>query len=622
MSLGNKYTKPCGCAINKTASYNGSCGCYSSPESAPSPCCEAHDTYIKTSNCFRVTCRVTVPATKFYLAFSNIGLNDVPLNSNDVYFYHESTGLIKIHTFSGTSYEVSLVNPAKAGAVISPEDCVMIAVQTGSTGTTGSNNSRCITGLFTSPAVNGEETIYIWNGAGIPIGSTITINNGGTLGSYTVTSLVSVVGDVAAYKVQNIGAGLAGGTTVNGGDSGECLVPVSILTTVDFCNTSESQTLDNIAGCLNGVARALKPTAENQVPVSNASNDWTLKILKDFKLCLTLKECLKLNGDFCTSGDVVEVEQANTDEFTVIYNAATAGGGKVVVKVGDVYLQVDAWNNTANVLTLSGANSNYLGTATTLTFDAGTQLCVELEDACCKDIQSVDFRAAQAGQAGNVNIPFFPGNSYYLIGFNQAGVFGTQVIDATFNDSPSASGALIPRHTDRLMLREKICNTSVFGRSQDLEVYINYELGFINLPALVRVNYSIGSFIATSDTGPTGQTPGSASNASKAFSAGAVDGPSVLSTLELPGTNVGFGGPAQPKTFPHVANDFRDSGILHKCECANIISWFFVFVQTLPGYAGGNGSFDLAVNFRRILNKTPRHLIGQTGHVYNLEKFL
>lgn len=618
MSL-SKYG--CGCASKKTAYYTPTCSTCA-PESAPTPCCESHNTVYLTSRCFRVTANTTTTASTFYLAFCGSKANEIPLNSNDVYFYHQSAGYIKIHSFSGVSYEVSLVDPSKAGAVIAPADCVDVAYGINTSSGAAISSNRCVVGLFTAPAVDAQETIAIWNGAGIPIGSTLNISNAGTLGAYTVISLVSVLGNVTSYRIENAGAGLPAGTVVNGGAAGECLVPVAVLTIIDFCTVSESQSVDIISGCKNGAPKGLKPTAKGQSPVSNSDLNWDLGTLQDFKVCLTLDGALKLSGDFCTAMDVVKIADVNREELVTLLAAATDAGLPLVGSINGTIVHITAYNSTTFEVTVSPALEDYLGSSTVLSFEAGDQLCILEEDLRSKDIQRSNFKDEEATLALNVALNLFPGNSYYLVGYNTSGVVTAQVVDATTALNPSLTGALVPRHTDSLLIREKICNSSASGVPQDLEIAYNYELTYSDIPNLVRVHHAFRSYIFTSDTGPTGQTPGSSLNSSQNASSGYLDGPSFESTLELPDTNLGFGGLSQTKSFPITAQDFKDFGIIPKCECANNIVWLLVVIQTLPTYAAGNDVINLALNFRRVIKKRPRHEIDTPANTPGLEGFL
>ncbi len=618
MSL-SKYS--CGCASKKTAYYTPTCSTCA-PESAPTACCETHNTVYLTSRCFRVTANTTTTNTTFYLAFCGSKANEIPLNSNDVYFYHQSAGFIKIHSFSGVSYEVSLVDPSKAGAVIAPADCIDVAYGINVSSGAAISSNRCVVGLFTAPAVDAQETISIFNGAGIPIGSTLNISNAGTLGAYTVISLVSVLGNVTSYKIENAGAGLPAGTVVNGGASGECLVPVAVLTIIDFCTVSETQTLDIISGCKNGAPKGLKPTAKDQVPVADSDLNWGLQILQDFKTCLTLDGTLKLSGDFCTAMDIVKIADVNRAELVTALAAATAAGVPLVGMIGGTLVHITAYNSTTFEITVKPALEDYLGGETLLSFEDGAQLCLLEEDLCCKDIQRSNFQDDEAQTTLSTTLNLFTGNSYYLVGYNTAGVVTVQTVDATTHLNPSLTGSIVPRHTDSLLIREKICNSSASGVPQDLEIDYNYELTFSDIPNLVRVHYAFRSYIATSDTGPTGQTPGSALNSSQNSSSGYLDGPSFISTLELPNTNLGFGGLSQGKSFPIAAHDFKDVGILPKCECANNIVWLLIVIQTLPTYSDGNDTIAMALNFRRIIKKRPRHEIDTPANTFDLEGWL
>ena len=157
---------------------------------------------------------------------------------------------------------------------------------------------------------------------------------------YIVDSVSAVSGNVFSYNVINTGEGLAPGQQLDGGSEGACQFPITVDTSVDFCNSSQSQCVDNITGCKNGAVRSLTATAPGQIAISQDDLSFGLTTFMNSSICLIVEDCLKLSGDPCTSSDIVTVTESSADAFTTRFNEVSSTGGIVVVQVRDILLHV------------------------------------------------------------------------------------------------------------------------------------------------------------------------------------------------------------------------------------------------------------------------------------------
>lgn len=619
----------CGSSLS-TCTCASTC-CNNTIQPAPQPCCEASETVCKTGVCFRPTCDVTAVANStFFLTFTEGDCSKLsPLNFSELYFWHAATSLLQIVGFNGTSYEVQLVDETKAGAVIEKDDCVLTAVVPQSTLTAGIS-TRCLSGQFVAPAVNATTTIVILNGSGIPIGSTLTFTANGETGSYVVTAYISASGNEYAYTVQNTGSGHTPGTIISGGDVGACLVPIEIITDVDICNLSEANSADSITVCLNGSPRALVPTGEGDVPVGTSDGDWELRRLADFDCCVVLAGCLKFTEDNCVDAcDSVELEDTGLDCFEAAWNAADAIGNNLHMNIDGVEVVVTAYDSGTRIATFCLSEAPY---AEIIQYDAGTQVCI---GECCEscnlgpqvtnhnNLTNPDGELHSVFAFTGATLPYDSAAvTQYLIGQNNTtGALTVLTIDATFNDGGPA--VIIPRHSNPLLIREKICNTDLNGCHQSADLDFNVEISYDGLPANFRVFTEVGHYAGNSATLADGVTanPGFPINVStQAAWAVCCDGPSSEDTTALPDTLVGFGGQTQAKVFPYLAGHFRDYLNLDRCNCANSIVWWYVRIVPLAG-AAGTGNVSASLNIRRRIRKFSRNFIEYPANDPDLEGF-
>ena len=610
MSLTTKYSCGCTSTSNTKCLGDDSC-CKESVQTAPAPCCESHTKVYQFSTCLYVTCAITSTAdTPFFLTFCNMDDCGVPMNAAEVFFYHQSAGLMQIRSYNGNSYEVDLVDPTKAGAIIAPEDCVLVSVQPQS----GVFNSttRCLCGKFVAPAIGETETMYIFNGTGIPIGSTLTLTGGGETGSYQVTEFISATGNTYAYKVLNAGQGHTPGLILDGGDSGECLIPIELITDVDLCSLSESNTADQIVVCKDGTPRAFVPSSPGDVPYGEDDGTWGTRQILNVDCCLVTDGCLKFSdsGGLAASDSVV-VKDVNIDCFTEAWDAAQLSGSSLLVIIDGETYTVDNWDEGTKTITLSPANLDFLNDGEPfIEYPDGTNICLgECCLSCNEGDSFTDHKSFGGGDPERsalftVNVEAVPYDAgvinYFLIGFDQAGAQTFIQLDATWKNDPDPTGARKPTHEDPLLLREKICNPS--DCDKHVEIEINHENKISGLPADVRFIYDLGHFVFTSATMVDDTTPADpgCGISSQSADAGVLVGPTFDDADITVQSSLGPGNFGDSKIYPYIAGAFKDYASIPKFCCANSILWYFVILDG-SAYAGSPGTIDMGITFRRWL---------------------
>lgn len=618
MSFGSKFNTGCGCGGNGPSTKKfGLTDCCNVPvQPAPAPCCVSHDIQCIAGVCLNSTCDVVASDEGFFLSFSNV-CQRLPIDANNIFFFHPATGLMRVVGFDGLSYKVTLVDPTKSGGLIKKEDCVLIAVVPSSVFT--NTTTRCLQGIFETPELDQNATIFIENGAGIPIGATLTFTFNGETGSYLVTAFNGSSNNIYSYEVQNTGSGLTPGIFVNGGCPGECPVPIDIITNVDICDLAETNIADSITACVNGSPRALVPTGEGDIIVGNEELTWELRKITNLDCCVVIDGCLKFSGNTCPDGgDTVVLRDINLDCFEEAWNevlaaSVTPAGGQtnMPMNINGFPVVVTAYNFGTNTATFAPVNNLDVPL---LEFPAGTQICLGECCASCLNGPLITNYFAQSPDPELLSVYNFNTSNgalaydtavkhYYLIGFAYGGPLTVTVMELFAPYNPPPSG--IPRKpevTDPLCFRNKICNTSDSGCDQMLDLDWNYEMIFFDIPQGVRVHYEVGHFISGAATLGDNFTPNPfMSLSSQSCSAGYVEGPSSFDAQAIVGnTLILFGGAGQPKVLPYICGNFRDYAYLEKCNCGLGIVWFFVSTEVLPGFVL-SGNFDTNMNIRQRL---------------------
>jgi hypothetical protein len=545
----------------------------------------------------------------FYLTFKNSCNQNVPLNAAEVFFYHAAAGHMRIISKKNDSYFVELVNEDNIGTILAEDDCILVDVQA----TTESNlnpAARCVTGLFNAPALNGTATIFIHNGSGIPIGSTLTFTANGQTGSYQVASYVSASGNTFTYTVTNVGGGHTPGTIIDGDAGGACSIPIEIITEVDLCDLSETNTATSITACLDGSPRALVPTGLNDVITGTADGSWTMQKLTGLDCCVTIDGCLKFSGATCPSGtDQVVLRNVNIDCFTDAFNEAMELGEGLAMNIDGFPVIVSAYNSGSRTITISPAEDSTLDTL--LEFPEGTQICIGSCCSACKNgIQTTNFVRLEGDvgpETANVfafngeSISHDAGVSYWLVGVDTLGAQAVLELDATYFSNPSGSGyASFPNFSDPLMLRQKMCNTHPSGCRQGAKMFLNYQIGFDSLDADVTIDWEIAVLSYPSATlsdgfAPNpfyGNNPGSNQEAAgRITGAGAAD-------ATLLNTPFGSGLATAIKPFPYSAGTIVSPIKLYKCDCVTTMVYCFLRVT-----ATNPGSFLPYVGIQRYIEK-------------------
>lgn len=606
MSLYNKYCS-CGSSTCNSRSLSGSGCCNTIVQPAPQACCESHTTVCTAGMCFYVSCAITATTGRFFLQFKNHCPGMVPLNANEVFFYHASAGLMRIVGFDNLNYTVELVDESRAGAVITPDDCVTISVQS-ATGT-ATLNTRCLSGNFVAPDLNQDATIYILNGSGIPIGATLTFTANGETGSYVVKAFVSASGNVYAYTVTNTGSGHTPGTIIEGGCDGACLVPIEVITDVDICNLSTTQNLDTITGCLNGSPRAMVPIAEGYIPVGSSEGIWEQQKVATLDCCVILDGCLKFSGSSCPDNfDQVYLKDVNLECFESAWAAAVEQEQTLPMNINGTQVVVTGYDSGTRLADVVLASSETLPLP--LEFGEGDQMCL---GDCCSScnigpqltnafiITDPDFKNNAVFGINNVAFTIPTGTSYWAFGLDNTGTgVAQEYVAADF-----LAGKL-PDENTPLAIKQKICNTSPYGCNQQCNMYIAWEFYINNLPADVTVHWEVGHYARGSATLEDGVTPNPFTNIStQRATTGVFSGPSATDA-DMVNCDFGYGNEADAKVYPYVVEDLVDYIILQKCDCALSIVWLFC---RIVNDSGGEVNATQQSAFRRYYEKFDRKLI-------------
>lgn len=625
MSTFNKYNiAGCGCdGTGETTRVYGASSegcCNDNVQTSPTPCCEAHGTMMYAGVCLKPACSVVTNAEGFFLKFSNV-CDVLPIDGNNVFFYHPAAGLMQIVGIDmyGT-YQLNLVDPTKAGALIEKDDCVLIAVVPTTSNVT---NTRCLSGNFTAPAVNGNETIYIENGSSIPVGATLIFTANGETGSYQIVSFVSASGSTYAYTVQNTGNGHTPGTIIDGGVAGSCLVPIELITDVDLCDLSATTIADNITACENGSPRALVSTGANDILKGDGAGGWELSKLYDSECCVVISDCLKFSGDTCSCGADTVVLQSPvpscfTDAWDLVLAADLSNGGQtnMPMNIEGFEVVLTGYHSGTRQATFEPADKDALAGGLLLSYDAGQQICLGV---CCKSCLEgpmiTNHKVTASGPRGaqgaavfalttNATMQYEAGvKHHYLVGYANSDPLTIQLLELTsaFDNNPEG-GPGKPAISDPLVFRNKICHNSLKGCDQLCEIQWNIELAFSVLPAGVRVHWEVGHYAGPSATLEDGSTPNPYTSVStQTAAAGTITGPSSIDANDVIGnTSIGLGISGTPKIFPYVATDFLDYIYLEKCSCALSMVWHYVQVEVVDP-AAGSGVLDSSLAIRQHL---------------------
>lgn len=620
----------CGCSVEGVQRYGHSC-CKVSVADAPAPCCESHEYKVLNDPCFRLTCNAVASDTEFRISINSAMKNPIPLNYSEVWFYHQAVGRINIlsRDQSGT-YLVQLEDSSKAGHELTTEDCLWL--QTTLASATGNSLYRCLSGQFLAPAVNGTRIMYIRNGSGIPVGSTITFSYEGEPYSYTVVSYESAANGRYAYVVQNAGAGVPANTLVDAGDNDACNYPLEIITEVDLCDLPTTTSVDSVTGCNNGVPSALKPTGPNQAIVSSSTSPYPLQLrtMNNLDCCVTTLGTLKFSEvEGCAVVDVVTLRDTNLDCFGAAVDEAFAANNNLPVVINGYSFVVTAYNSGTKQLTLSPVGSDMFSDAGIAEYASGTQICLgDCCNSCTGGAKSTNSNYVASGSdhtrdanfaiTNPGNIPYNAGGGAqrsFLVGFNTSGVAAIIEIDGSYHSASPVK----PDHADPLVLRQKICNTDLKGCDSKVRLKYNYQIEFVNVPALLDVFFEWGSYVAESDTLADGSTPNPNSYVStQSKSVGTIIGPTSADTTLTAGTNIGFGNTVTGKHYPFGAGSFEDDSRLKKCDCLNSIVWLHVRTMPRTGLgAGGNILMNAAI--RRVIEIEPYNEVAYPENNYDSE---
>lgn len=581
--------------------------CGQSVQSPPAACCESHTIVTQTGVCFRPTCDTVAADGGFYLSFKNSCNQDVPLNAAEIFFYHAAAGTMRIISKKNDSYFVEVTDESKEGVIIAEDDCVLVAVVP-SVDSNINPAARCVTGLFNAPALNAAATIFIHNGSGIPIGSTITFTWNGQTGSYEVTSYVSASGNTFTYTVTNTGSGHTPGTIVDGEGSGACSIPIEIVTEVDLCDLAEANEVDSITGCVNGSPRSFKSTSENDVISGTAEGGWGPRRLTNLDCCVTIDGCLKFSGASCPDdSDSVILRNINIDCFYAAYQDSKAKGQDLVMNIDGFKVLVYNYS--------TGTRRAYFRVAedTTISpeieFAEGSQVCL---GECCASCtanatQQTDYQtildppeSTSVFAFNGAAISHPAGVSYWLVGVDTSNVQSVQQLDSSYFANPSDNSFRFPRASDVLMLRQKMCNTSETGCRQGAKIWLSYQVGFDSLDSGVTVDWEIGALTAASATLSDDVTVNPFNNfiAGNAEASGRIEGPGAADG-DLLNTPFGLGLVSSVKPFPAAAGQIMAPVKLYKCDCALTLVYCFLRVT-----AADVGSFMPYIGLQRYIEKT------------------
>lgn len=646
------HTKSCGCPTKSPCTHVKSCGCPTSVIScgchshnhhghnhghsknfgvdccqipvqpAPEICCETHDIKCIAGVCLEPKCDVVSSTEDFFLEFSNV-CNTLPVDSNNIFFFHVAAGTMRVVGFDGVRYTVRLLDPTRAGGLIQKGDCVLIQVIPEQTFV--NTSLRCLCGKFVAPQLNQNETLFIENGAGIPIGATVVFTFEGETGSYVVISFVSSDNNTYAYEVQNTGNGHTPGLIIDGGDVGDCSVPIDIVTVVDLCDLAETNIADTITACVNGSPRGLVPTGEGDVITGTDALTWELRKITGLDCCVVLDGCLKFSGNVCPTGDdTVIIKDVNKDCFEAAWQEVldqqfpfnNAGPQtNMPMNINGVQLVVTDFDSGTCSVTFALSDPDALAGGP-IEFEEGTQVCLgECCDSCLNGPRTTSHRAT--GQTNDelrplyafttttTELEFETGVKHrYLVGFEHGTTPLTIIVlelDDTYNDNPEGNIGK-PLVTDPLLFRTKICNDDVLGCDQTVDWEWNFEIAFHPIPFGVRVHYEFGRFAQGAQTLADNTTPNPFfSISTQACGGDYMEGPSSLdSTAVIGGTSIGLGNTTQEKIEPFLCGFFKDYMYLEKCNCGFSVVWLYIETEVLPGFTEA-GFFDAFGTIRQRL---------------------
>lgn len=614
MSLASKYKSGCGCNVTYTPRRYGltGAGCCGDPiQAPPTPCCPTTSQTCMFGGCLLPTCNVVASVEPFYISFSNL-CAELPLDGNYFYFFHPATKLLQVIGFDGVSYRVQLVDPTYAGGVIRKGDCVYPTVVPASISSSGTQ--RCLSGIFTAPAENADETIYIFNGSGIPQGATITFTAEGQTGSYVVLSYISASGNTYAYSVQNTGSGFTPGLQIQGDCNGVCNIPIEVITEVDLCGLSVTSLADSLTACLNGSPRAFSPTGEGDTLYGNADGQWELRKVTNTDCCVTIDGCLKFSGDVCPSQtDSVALKDINLDCFeaawaeVVLANPEPDLGGQtnMPMNINGYPVVVTAYDSGTHVITLAPVEDL---DGEILQWPEGTQICLgECCASCLNGPKITDYASTDGNRASTFRV--YADNNiewdsstpkFYLIGFDTSNPLTSTVLelDTSYDDTPGR-----PLITDPLVIREKFCNNSETGCDQTLELDFNFELAFDPVPAGVRVHFEVAHYQNSSLNLADDTTPNPFTTPVSLYPAkfaGYIDGPSNLDANDyIQETHIGIESlVGNNKVLPAIAGSIRDFAYLEKCNCIQSVIWLYVSTEVIDD-TSGTGTMNGVFTIRR-----------------------
>lgn len=558
----------------------------------------------------------------------------IPANYQEVFLYHQATGKLQIvsRTNDNLTYYVKLVNAARAGFEIGKGDCVLVQIDTGATDPVLSS-VRCLVGNFVVPAVNASQTAYIYNGAGIPIGSTITFNdNSAETGSYLVTAFLGSSNGTYAYTIKNTGSGHTPSSIIDGGSAGDCSIPIDLITDVDICDLSESPEVDTIAGCLNGSPVAFNFDLPDYVPVTQTGGGFGLAKLPEVDCCVFTVGVLKFQGESCTAAaDTVILKDINIDCFQAAWDAAEEADQLLVGNINGLPVIFTEWDSGSNEVTIEPVDADYADGESFLEYAANTAICLgPCCDQCTNGPQVTSSFTTGGGDATKAStfvinmtdlaFDATAGNQrVWLVGFNTSGVATKLELTSTYNDDLEA-GIGRPSHDDPLLFRQKICNTHPRGCDQEAEIEYNYEMSLDGMVINLLADWEFGTFNAGSNTLADGITPNPYFNiSSQAKECNRVFGPSYTDSTIVHLTSLGYGNEGSTKIYPHIAGVFKDRIILRQCDCANSLVWFVIRFTSTAVVVAGNVSLSLAI--RRIITKNEWNLIDLPSNDYDMEGF-
>lgn len=612
---GNRYKSSAGSCCPQSGynspSYGASGCCPQNVQAAPQPCCESHSTVVTPAVCFKPTQNVVAANPYFFISFENDCEQQIPIHINEIFFYHTGAGKLNIVGKQGGAYQLTVADPLRAGIEIRREDCVFLYINPDAA---AANTNRCLLGQFYVPVVNGEATISIQNGTSIPIGSTLSFVWQGQIGSYTVTDFLSAEGTTYGYTVTNVGNGHTPGIIIDGGVVGTCPVPIELITIIDLCNLAPSNVADHIAACVNGAPIGFKPGAANDTIVGLDDLTWGLGRVSGLDCCVIVDECVKFSGQVCPSlSDTVKLKVGfNTcilDRFDEAFdNAQNLAANINGFPINITNIQVI---DGSTYVTVQPAGDNNI--TIPLNFDAGASIC--LGDCCAgcnlgpgstnvkAPLFGIDSPLQGIGTA-LVTVPI--GVSHWLVGLDNTTPQTIEVLQLTapYFAAPGPNGPIIPKYSDPMIFRQKVCNNSPKGCNQLAELQLNVLLALDPLPADSTVDWEFAHYADDADTLENGLANPFDIVSTQQKIAGRLEGPSVIDAVLL---NTSFGNTniGGNKVFPYGAGDFRDYLNLTKCNCALSIVWLFLRIDTPSAIP----TLNIFVNARRHFKFFDDHMV-------------